>query len=124
MVRHVSRNPNPNTNGPNVPEENLPVKQLNKGGTNFEAMNFSYVRILMFTDSHIKKILLYGSSVRSSEGMGRIPLKQVIFKVNVCREVSKGAYLSILLHPMIELFLRLYGYYRIASFLRNSSPKK
>ena len=54
----------------------------------------------------MKKILLYGAPVRSSKGMGWIPLK---ISVNVCREVSKGAYLSILPHPMIELFLGLYG---------------
>ena len=65
----------------------------------------------------MKKILLYGSSMRSSKGMGWIPWKRMIFGVNMCKEtqVSKRAHLSIL-HPMIELFVRLY---RIA-FLKNS----
>ena len=57
----------------------------------------------------MKKILLYGLPVRSSKGMGWIPKERVILS-NVCREArvtwSKGAYLLIL-HPMIELFVRL-----------------
>ena len=95
MVRHVSRNPtdSPNTRATapnlNVPEVNLKHR--------LEARSSSYERILTFTDSHVKQILLYGLSVRSSKGMGKIPLKQVIFRVY---------YLSIL-HPwtMIELFV-------------------
>ena len=82
MVRHVSRNPRPNTAGPNVPEEKL--KQLSKRGSKqgiFRTREYQRSQIAIERKS-------CGTVHRCAHPKEQVEYlkKQVIFRVNVCVE--------------------------------------